>query len=86
MRSNFFPFFNKLLIYLIGYHLRGRQFGLVSLAAASLIAASYLFGRMIGQEPLVLCFALLTLRLNWATAKVAQLLSAGLDLRHPILL
>ncbi|MEM4230695.1 MAG: glycosyltransferase family 39 protein [Candidatus Pacearchaeota archaeon] len=56
-----FSFLSLVLIYLIGYRLNGRKFAFLSLSVASLLPAFSMFGRMIGQEPLVLFFALLVL-------------------------
>jgi hypothetical protein len=49
-----------LLIYLIGKNTFNSRFGLTAATLYAVIPASVLFGRMIGQEPLVLFFVLLT--------------------------
>lgn len=49
------------LVYLIGQKLINKKFGLISAVIYSIIPASTIFGKLIGQEPLVLFFYLLTL-------------------------
>jgi hypothetical protein len=49
------------LVYLIGKKLLDKKYALLSLLTFSIIPASTLFGKMIGQEPLVLFFCLLAL-------------------------
>lgn len=58
-----FSFASGILLFLIAKDLKGPWFAFISLFIYSLIPASTVFGRMIGQEPLVLFFALLTLYL-----------------------
>ncbi|MCL4415945.1 MAG: glycosyltransferase family 39 protein [Actinobacteria bacterium] len=53
-----------LLVYLIANLLMGEKYGLISVLTASLIPASSIFGKLIGQEPLVLFFILLTTYLS----------------------
>ncbi|GEM_PF-2308910 len=50
-----------LLTFFIGKGLLGKRYGIVSALIMLLIPATAIFGRMIGQEPLVLFFGLLTL-------------------------
>lgn len=56
----FSAFFSGILLYLIGYELKGKRFAVVVFLVYSLIPASVVFGRMIGQESVVLLFALVT--------------------------
>jgi hypothetical protein len=49
-----------LLLFWIGKLLRNIRFGIVVLFVSSLIPATSIFGRMIGQEPVLLVFCLLT--------------------------
>lgn len=52
------------LIYFIGKTIKDQNFGLMSAFIFSVIPASTIFGKLIGQEPLVLFFCLLTLFLS----------------------
>jgi len=54
-----FAYGSLLLIFFIGRLLENKKFALLAFFVASLIPASTLFGKMIGQEPLVLFFCLL---------------------------
>ncbi len=65
-------FASLVLIYLIGYRLGGKKFAFFSLLIASLLPAFSMFGRMIGQEPLVLFFALLTLFLVLSNTELSK--------------
>lgn len=49
------------LIYFIGKNLLNKKLGYILLLVTSIIPASTIFGKLIGQEPLVLFFVLLTL-------------------------
>lgn len=56
-----FSFFSLILIYAIANLLKGKKFALITVVVSSFIPAFSIFGRMIGQEPLVLFFGLLFL-------------------------
>lgn len=56
-----FAFGSSILVYFIALMLRNRRYALFTFCVYSIIPASSIFGRMIGQEPLVVFFALLTL-------------------------
>lgn len=68
------------LTYSIGKRVYDRRFGLVSALLMSLIPVSTLFGKLIGQEPLVLFFALLMLygSLQYFSTKQNRYLLLGL--------
>lgn len=59
----FFSCASMVMLYLIGDLLKGKKYALLSLTVSCLIPASAIFGRMIGQEALVLFFCLSTLYL-----------------------
>lgn len=54
---------SMLFLYLIGVELKGKKFALLTLTVGTLLPASALFGRMIGQESLVLFFCVTSLYL-----------------------
>ncbi|OGH05904.1 MAG: hypothetical protein A2171_00360 [Candidatus Levybacteria bacterium RBG_13_35_9] len=58
-----YSFGSFIFIYLIAKKLFDEKFAVISLIIASLIPATTIWGKMIGQEPLVLFFALLSLYL-----------------------